>query len=351
MATVEWMDGFDHYIQSTGSTTVMDGDMALKWTGAGGGSMTRYVSPLYARYPGSGGGGLYMTSGGSSRYIWKALPGGSQATRNAAFHFKQQSGLGTQCICCFLDNNTEQVSLRIDGANKLTVNRVSTVLATSTNTLALNTWYHIEFKVTISDTVGVVEVKVDGTSTNWIPQTGSLDTKQTANATADQFGLGSPSLQFNSGITVDDLVIADDFVGKGQVLTVTPYGPGSQSDWTPNYSSNFAAVNELNSIDYEYGMVSDTVANSIDLFPFRQISSGATIHAIQHNIVHRQDAGAARTIRRVQKRSGTSYNGSNINQSASWQLYTECLNTDPSTGSAWTTANFNAAEFGYELVS
>jgi hypothetical protein len=57
---------------------------------------------------------------------------------------------------------TEHVSLRGDGTGKLTLTRNGTVLGTSTNSITPGVWYWVEMKVTVHDSTGVAELRVDG---------------------------------------------------------------------------------------------------------------------------------------------------------------------------------------------
>src|SRR5581483_7253070 len=137
---------------------------------------------------------------------------------------------------------TEQLSLRLDSAGHLIVSRQGTTLATSTNTLTIATWYWIEFKATINNATGSFEVRVNGSATGWIPQQTNQNTRATGNNSANGFALGNAGN--TPGFFFDDVVVADDFVGQGQIVTLRPQAAGNYQQWTPNYGTNFGSVED-----------------------------------------------------------------------------------------------------------
>src|SRR3990172_7490313 len=75
-----------------------------------------------------------------------------------------------------LPNANGTISLRIGGA----------VVATSILSMLINVYYYMELKHIIANAGGTIELRVNGAV--WVTFTG--DTQATANATADQVGLG-----------------------------------------------------------------------------------------------------------------------------------------------------------------
>jgi hypothetical protein len=220
--------------------------------------------------------------------------------------------------------------------------------------LSTNTWYHLEFKATIHNTTGVIQLKIDGT--DWIASTGSLNTRgQTSNNYINGFTIGSSALvvpytRWDDVYFLDTTgSAANDFIGPQKIITIFPNGAGNSSDWTGNYASNFANVNETGGDGDEIFNQSAT-AGDIDLFTFDDIPPG-TITAIQHTIMARQDSGAVRTFRPKIRIGGTNYNGTTVNLPGSHLFLTEPVMLNPADSAAWEASDINAAEFGYELVS
>lgn len=355
---VWFIEGFDHYLNDTfGMPGAVDTsvDLLRKWTGWINGTPGNIyvIEPLYARQqPGQG---LWTNGQSPSPVIYKNRPAGSQATLifGGAMAFVTLPGTGSYCVI-FYDNVTEQCSLRGDSAGHLTISRAGTVLGTSTNVISVNTWYYIEIKITIHNTAGVIELRVNGTSTGWIPSTGSLNTRSTANNYATGIGIGG-----YASVKWDDLYMADitgsynnDFLGPQIVACLRPVAPGTYTQFTPNFGPNFANVNEQYP-DADLTFNADTVAGHIDTFAMADVPiASGVVTAIQHVIYAKQDAGATRTMTPMQHTgSGDTAGPTTFTLGTSYQYLLDCRDANPDTGVPFTIAGINAAEFGYKLVS
>ena len=347
-------DGFDHY---------MAADIFKKWTGyCYNNNMTIAIGPQYSRPP--GGNGLRLYSGDQGNGISKTLPsnnatlivggacyfGGVPSTSDVGSVFWLHDSANGN----FTPSNS-QVGVRGDGAGHIGVYRGDTLLALSTNVVSVNTWYFIELKVTIHNTTGAYELRVNGSSTGWVPPVTGANTRGgTGNNYANMLMLGcSPRTQER---WFDDIYVCssagsvnNDFLGPLKVFTIFPDGAGSQNDWAGNYSSNYANVNEAGGDGDATFNQSATVGN-IDLFAFGNVPLG-TIAAIQHTFQARQDAGAQRTFRPKTRISGANYSGDTLQLPGSHAFITDVVEVSPATSTAWAASEVNAAEFGYELVS
>lgn len=358
MATIEWGDTFDHYTY----TPVLGGTfysgvnpISKKWTWISSDDCSIVIAPTYAR-PGPGGGNGFCIPSGNARVVGKVLPGGSQATRCVGFWYKTANTIISTYLVQFYDTtvstSTEQCSLRTDSTGHLIVSRAGTTLYTSTNVLVPGTWYWVEFKATIHNTDGVIEARVNGSSTGWVPQKtksdfgGTLNTRGNggSNNTANAIGIGQTYNYF------DDIMVADDFMGISYGYYAQPVVAGSHADFTPSLGTNVGCVDDA-SQDDDLSYNSSSTSGNIDTFTLAKIpASSATILGVQHVIAARQDGGTARTIRPKQYTSGSPYNGTSASLAQSYTLTTEMKTTDPSTGSAWTKSGFESAELGYENV-
>ena len=99
---------------------------------------------------------------------------------------------------------------------------------TNIGTIKANTWYYVEFSVTISDTVGTVRVDVDGRTV--INQTG-LDTRNGTPTTVNTLSLGTND---SAGVYFDDLYISDSItpLGPQRIYTLKPNADTAQKAWT-----------------------------------------------------------------------------------------------------------------------
>lgn len=343
-------DGFDHYLAA---------DILAKWTGwISGTSMANSlrISPDYARPP--GGMGIVFGDNGVNRGIYKTFPT-THASFVSGFAFYAGATPLAMPLWAVFDSasgvpaSTPQLALRGDGAGHLTIVRGTTVIATSTNVFSLNTWYFIEIKATIHNTTGAYEVRVNGSSTGWLPAATGQNTRgQSANNFVDIVALGTNQVathRFDDFYFLSAGAPNNDFLGPQKIVTLFPAGAGNYAQWSGNYASNYTNANELAG-DSDNTFNQSATANQIDSFVFDDVPTG-TIAAVQHTLLVRQDAGAARTVAPLQRSGGTDYVGSTLAVAGSYQYLTDPRDTDPATAAAYTAANVNAAEFGYKLIS
>lgn len=346
---VVFMDGFDHY--------QLMADMTRKWTtwitnGAAGGS-DLVIAAAYAR--GAGQGMAFLVN---NRCLARAVTATATMTTGVAAYFLSNPAAGgTSCLFTFADSGTEQVSVRGDGSGHLTVYRGDgTLLATSTNSVTTGVWYYIEFKAVINNSTGTIEVRVNGTSTGWVPPTGSLDTQNTGNATLNQVALGMTA---NSGTYYDDFYACDasgsvntTFLGPVRVTPLLPIAAGNYAQWTPSGGNNFGNVADMPVPDSDVTFNQSATAGQLDSFIYEDLPvSSGSVFAIQHVLYNRQDAGTQRTLAPLQRSSSTDYVGTNFNPSTSYTYQLEVKETNPDTSAAWTVSGVNNAEFGYKEVS
>lgn len=339
-------DSFDHYLAA---------DILKKWTSAS--LMTSSViSPTYALAPHSNG---LLAAGNASGYYEKTLPA-AIATFVAGTWFRTGSLANGSLIIAGIDGTTEHVSVRYDSAGHITFTRNGTVLATSTSVIAIDTHYHIEVKCTISDASGAYEVRVNGTSTGWVPAATGADTRNAGNASISAIRIYSRGANDSSSTNhrFQDFYIlntvgtqASDFLGPCRFAVIRPVGAGNSAQWAGNYADNWSNVADVLG-DGDTTFNQDSTAGHIDVHTMSDVPAG-TVHAIQHVLMARQDAGAQRVIRPKTRISATNYSGVSVNTATTYAFVLEPVMFSPATGgaTAFTAAEINGAEFGYELVS
>ncbi len=246
--------------------------------------------------------------------------------------------------------------MTVNSANQLEITRNNTLLAVSANALLLNTWYFLEFYVHIHASSGSAIGRVNGVE--WVSITGA-NTKGAS-------GSGANNLYFNGTNTfyLDDIYLLNDsgatnntFLGDVRVETILPNAAGNRADFTPGGSgssaNNYQNVDELQQ-DGDTSYNKSSTAGHIDSFAFQDLSvATGTIYGIQSLILARKTEAGDRTIKRKCRIGSTYYDGSAVAVSKvdSYYYIAEILETDPSTGSAWTISGINAAEFGYEVAT
>ena len=339
-------DSFDHYPTA---------DLGKKWTVQAG--IVR-IGLGYALSPHATCVALLSTTSGTLEKVLAA----NLTTFVAGFWFRCGTTNGAHPIFAGMDSATPaniHVSLRHDATGHLTLCRDATVLATSTNTISNDTWYHVEIKATIDDANGEYEVRVDGSAVNWVPAATGKDTRNSGNANIGSVKLygGVNSAEPLPHFFQDFYLLnttgaqASDFLGPSRFAVLRPVTAGTTAEWTGNYADNW--VNVSDSIaDSDSTFNQSSTAGRTDQFAMTDVPAG-TIHAIQHVIFAKRDAGGARTIRPITRIAGTDYNGATVTVAATYLFYCEPVMFSPATGgaTAWDDAELNGAEMGYELVS
>lgn len=338
--TLRFIDGFDHY-----DTTSLLASMKC------GVSNTPAIESNGGR---RGGGALVFTPG---EFCYKAFD--NKSAWVVGFALKMQSlGTGTNHhLLSFVDGTTVQVDIYLDNTGHLIVTRGSTVLATSTSVLTVEVWNYIEVKVTLDNTTGAAEVRVNGSSSGWI-NISDVDTCATANEYASVIRYGSTT---SSGTgRIDDLYICDtdgsvnnDFLGDVRVDAYLPNGNGASSQFTGSDSDstdNYMLVDDA-APDGDTTYVQSSTVNQIDTYSFTEMShTPATIFGLQIVMDAKKDDSGTRSIAGVVRQSSTNYAGSNQVLSTSYVGYTDIRETDPATAAAWTKDGINSAEFGIKVA-
>lgn len=257
------------------------------------------------------------------------------------------------------DGGTTQhvtINVKTDGAVEARRGTGSgTVLGTSaaTSLFAINVWDYWEFKVTISDTVGVVEIRRNGSIV--LNLTGQDTKNGGTNVSSDLVFIQDPESSFAA--KVDDLYICNgdatspnDFLGDCKVETLFPNSDGDTVQWDLSTgSSHYAVVDETgepNTTDYAYS----DVDGEIELVNLGALASTAvTVHAVQWAAYAAKSDAGARSMRRVVRTSSTNYTGSDLTLSTSYNHFRELLALNPHTTAAWTAGELNALQVGAEV--
>ncbi len=351
--TIVCIDGFDLYNGVLANTGLLS-----KWTDNGG-SASSIVAGRF------GGQALQLNANTSntSNNV-RTLPA-SYASLSAGFAFRILSFAGNSDsfahMIMFADSGTTQCSLRLLADGRLNVSRMTnpTSIAASLGTTAspiivANTWHYVEVEVTISDTVGVFKVYVDGVQV--LNLTG-LDTKTSANATANQIQFYTAGAVHGSTLNdwnYDDLYVTDTAtkLGECKVETCRPTADVSgATDFTPSTgSSHFALVDETTcngDTDYNSG---STVGHK-DRFTHAGLSTTpATIHAVQVTAFAQKTDATSRSIALQVKSGATTSDGANFALAVGYGKFDRIMETDPNTAAAWAVSPVNALEFGAKVT-
>jgi hypothetical protein len=346
-----FVDGFDHYATA---------DITRKWTSTGVSfSGNAGIGSSVVRY---GAGAFFSNTSttATDRKLVKTLA--ASATWVVGFAFRT-SGLPSAAgpIVGLFDVGTAQCDLRLntDGTLSVTRNGTSLTSGTSVTALSANTWYYIEWKVTIADSISASTCKVRINGVDAITVATGQDLKNTANSSANQLYLGHYTVTSAGNIWYyDDLYVCNtsgsvnnDFLGDVRVETLYPSGAGNTTQFTPSAGSNYQCVDDADPDDDTTYVESGTVGH-VDTYAFDDLSASPTsVFGIQTVIMARKTDGGSRTATPVVRSGGTDYDGTTFGLADTYTCDHQVWENDPDTAAAWTESGINAAEFGFEVVS
>lgn len=217
---------------------------------------------------------------------------------------------------------------------------------------------HVELYMTISDTVGVLKLRVNGkTPAGWSDLTG-IDTRNGGTVVGiDQIAFWSQSSS-TAVWYVDDIAIADgagainnDLLGQIWVETRLPNGNGNYSQLLGsdgNSVDNYLLVDEANADTADYnGLATD---GQKDTYTFQDLVStaGAVVGVLVACYAIKSDAGA-KSGRVVVRRAAVDATGADFALAVGADGYDTIFELDPTSTAAWSITNVNAAEFGFEV--
>ena len=278
-----------------------------------------------------------------------------QSTIIVGFAFKT-AGLTTGTILQFLDSGTVQCSLQLGSDGRLSVlNSIGTSIGTVAGTLIfIDTWYYIEMKVTISNSIAVDSCVVRINEAIVINVAAGYDLQNTTNAYANQIalkGTGSYNVDF------DDIYICDGsgtvnntFLGDTKITAQHPTANGSSLQFNPSVASNWQNIDDP-AFDGDATYNESITVGHMDLFPVPPLTTNPLfIHAVQVVYHGRKVDGPAR-VRSVLRIGGVNYFGVTWSLGDSYGCYLDFWDLNPSNGLPWTKVAYESCEVGYQCVS
>jgi hypothetical protein len=236
-----------------------------------------------------------------------------------------------------------------------TNNASCVVLGSTALSLQAGVWAYVEVKVTVHNSTGTVDVRINGVSALSLTGqntrgTGSSDAWNNVN-----IGFMTQTASVIHTCEVDDLVVMDgsgslnnSFLGDVTVSAIYPSGAGTTSGWTPSAGSNYACCNEA-LIDDDTSYVSATTLTTKDLYAFTDAPTGANIKAVQLCIGVRKGAEGPGQLTPVVRSNSIDYDQTAFGDGGtSYSFLRTVVEADPNTSAAWAEAAFNAAQFGFK---
>lgn len=339
-----WMDGFDHYGGSTGNMTE--------------GAWAELSSSLSISASNPRTGTNHIIDGSSTQTTpLRRVLGGAKTTVGigAAFYLTQlPTGNGARRLFDFRDAaNGIQVSIICQSTGTIAAyrgNGTGTLLGTSASpAIVAEAYQHVEAVVFFSNTVGTVEVRVNGVT---VLSLSGQDTVNTANVECSQIGICGSSNGSNSGgqLHIDDIFCYDSsgsynntFIGDRRVLLRALDGDTSEADWTVVGAANGFTALATPDGDTSY-ISAGPVGSPLDSSEFTLTDMPAGVSAISAvQIVHMErktEAGTANTQWSIISGASEGLGTSN----PLTEIYTyrqDVFETDPASAAPFTASDVN----------
>jgi hypothetical protein len=285
----------------------------------------------------------------------------ASATYCTAFYFKRfiTASSNAPLVIFYNGVNTEVTIAYNQGTGTLTASRGSaTAIAVGTVPLSYGAHDLVEIEVTISDTVGVVKVNINGTpSINFSGDTKASTAGVPANISAIEF------VHYSSSTTKTYLshpiiynktgAAPTAFSGQHRISILTANANGTYSGLT-NESGN--STNLYQSIDDSAPdgttYIQGTTANTKATFGFSDLTgTPTTIYCLGMFPLLQTDDGGTKTFANMQVTGGTDYVQATQTVPAGQLYKPTIISTNPATSAAYTAANVNAIEAGVKIIS
>jgi hypothetical protein len=261
-------------------------------------------------------------------------------------------------------DGAEHLRVYILNKRHIRIQTPSVILGHALNCIRSEQFCYLEFKFAISDTVGTVDVRVNGI--NYLSLTnqdtrngGSGDDCDTIELVGVDGNLGSTN--DNSQGLFDDFYICDttgstnnNFIGPLKVEEIVPDGAGNSAQFTPSTGSNWQNVDETPADDSGGSGTYNTsaTANNKDTHTMSALTNiDGTIYGVQVDSITRVVDATTHTHTNIVRRSTSEANGAAPTiSSTSYVAVSDMFEQDPAAGpGAWTVTNVNAMEAGYEV--
>lgn len=215
-----------------------------------------------------------------------------------------------------------------------------------------NTWVYVEIKLVLNSATGTVDVRKNGATSVLALTNVNTDNAATAQIDRITFSLFNSSYDYD----VDDCYLCDNtgadrntYLGAVHVAESFPTANGNYAQWTPNSNTNWIQVDEVNYSTNDY--VESSVAGNKDTYVIPDVPAGSAIYGVQVEAWVNRPNGGTNDFRFFTRIGVTDHTGATqALADASFELFWENLFDSPATSAMWAEAEFNGAEFGYEVV-
>lgn len=256
------------------------------------------------------------------------------------------------------DNGTIHTQLMVRSDGRLeTARNGSSLGGISTTSVGTGAWFYIEQLVTIHDTAGVFQVRINGSLE--INQS-SIDTRNGANSSANQVGIRGTLGGSNHNWKANDFYACDTsgsaptntFLGDCRIECLNPDGNGNSSQLVgsdSNSTDNYLLVDEALPNDADY--VESSTPGDKDTYTYANLATATgLIYGVQPCLRAQKTDAGSRTIVSVARLSGTEVDSAAVTLGTGIGNFYDIRETKPGGGS-WGISDVNSAEFGVKIAS
>lgn len=338
-----WVDGFDHYgtiarlLDGPYAETTAVSSISTSNVRTGANSLLTFANATLRRV--LGGPKTFVGLGGA--FYWSSLPISNNVQR--VFDFRDAG-------------NGQQIAIIIQSTGTISAMRGSTVLGTSAApVLTANSYQHVEAQILFSQTVGTIEVRVNGVT---VLSLSGQDTCNTANTECSQVtfagGVGS-----GGNCYLDDIYAYDNtgsynnsWIGDRRVLTLFPNANTATADWTAvGAATGYECIDEANPND-DTDYITATASGKISQFGLQNTPAG--VSAISGVVMversRKTEAGIGNT--KVSIVSGASTTaGADKPLTEIYTYRQDVFETDPATAAPFTPSGVDSLQFKVERTA
>jgi len=260
----------------------------------------------------------------------------------------------------FLDGATVQASIAHKQNGRFAVYRgnFATELGESVNSFSLNSEeeYDLEVKITIHNTTGSVELRINGVVEISLT---NVNTRAGTNNYLNLVRIGTSPTNSFVGYKFKHFILMDttdstmnDFIGPVAVTSLRPNEDGHYDDWTPNTGDRFAAVNQAITDEDTTYVTADTATDKVS-FKLGNLPAGVTdVFGVFAQAQIKREAETTR-IARMFLRSGLDDEpiGSAQGIGPTYAFRNAAVTVSPFTTNAFDVAEINDIELGMEITT
>jgi hypothetical protein len=292
-------------------------------------------------------------SGASNQNL--ILESASNDTYYIGFAFRPEVSLTSGVFMRMYSGTTVHNSLAFGSGDAIGVYRsTTTLLGTTSNSLTVGAWNYIEVKIKISNTVGTVEVWINGEKGLDLSSQDTLN--GTAAAEITSINLDAASITY---CEYDDIYVGDtsgsdmtDRQGDCHITMVTPNANGNRNNFTRvgGGSNNYEAVDDGATPDDDTTYNHSSTATDGELYGCTAMSGSVdTVLGVQVRArVRKEDAGN-RLINLICRNNVTEVDSAQLGLADSYTWKSKIYENDPDGGGNWTETDVNAMEVGLEI--